>query len=211
MKLVLIGARKDGQAQLVLDLLSINGSHEVVAFLDETPLLWNTMVHNIPVLGPPAAIDKAVAIGATAGLVSIGSGAARERLGAPIVAAGLELVTLVHPRAYVAPSATLGRGVFVGPMAVVGTGAVIEDSVLVGPTAFVSHHVRIGACSSVSGHASVGGRSRVGCRAVLGLGAIILPGITVGDDAVVGAGSVVTHDVSPGATVAGVPARVLKR
>ncbi|TMG79986.1 MAG: hypothetical protein E6H74_15400 [Betaproteobacteria bacterium] len=57
----------------------------------------------------------------------------------------------------------------------------------------------------------VGGRSRVGCRAFLGLGAIILPGITVGDDAVVGAGSVVTHDVSPGATVAGVPARVLKR
>ena len=40
----------------------------------------------------------------------------------------------------------------------------------------------------------------------IGGGAIILPGVTIGDDAVVGAGSVVTHDVPPGARVAGNPA-----
>jgi maltose O-acetyltransferase len=40
-------------------------------------------------------------------------------------------------------------------------------------------------------------------------GAILLPGVTVADDAVIGAGSVVTRDVVPGATVAGNPARPL--
>jgi acetyltransferase-like isoleucine patch superfamily enzyme len=41
----------------------------------------------------------------------------------------------------------------------------------------------------------------------IGVGAIILPGVTVGRAAQVGAGAVVTRDVAPGAVVAGVPAR----
>ncbi len=41
----------------------------------------------------------------------------------------------------------------------------------------------------------------------IGGGAIILPGVTIGDDAVIGAGSVVTRDVPAGATVVGNPAR----
>ena len=50
---------------------------------------------------------------------------------------------------------------------------------------------------------------KIGAFAWIGGGAIILPGVTVGEDAVVGAGSIVTHDVPPGATVAGNPARLL--
>lgn len=43
----------------------------------------------------------------------------------------------------------------------------------------------------------------------IGAGAIILPGVTIGRRAVVAAGAVVSKDVAPGATVAGVPARPL--
>src|SRR5689334_1516722 len=48
----------------------------------------------------------------------------------------------------------------------------------------------------------------IGRNVWIGGGAIILPGITVGDDAIIGAGSVVTRDVPPSATVVGNPARV---
>jgi maltose O-acetyltransferase len=48
---------------------------------------------------------------------------------------------------------------------------------------------------------------RIGQNVWIGGGAIILPGVTIGDDAVVGAGSVVTRNVRPGATVVGNPAR----
>jgi maltose O-acetyltransferase len=47
----------------------------------------------------------------------------------------------------------------------------------------------------------------IGRNVWIGGGAIILPGVTVGDDAIIGAGSVVTRDVAPGATVVGNPAR----
>ncbi|MBI6923145.1 MULTISPECIES: sugar O-acetyltransferase [Pseudomonas] len=48
----------------------------------------------------------------------------------------------------------------------------------------------------------------IGNNVWIGGGAIILPGVRIGDDAVVGAGSVVTRDVPPGATVVGNPARI---
>lgn len=47
----------------------------------------------------------------------------------------------------------------------------------------------------------------IGNNVWIGGGAIILPGVRIGDDAVVGAGSVVTHDVPAGGRVAGNPAR----
>ena len=49
---------------------------------------------------------------------------------------------------------------------------------------------------------------RIGANCWIGGGAIILPGVTIGDDAIVGAGSVVTRDVPDGATVLGNPARI---
>jgi maltose O-acetyltransferase len=47
----------------------------------------------------------------------------------------------------------------------------------------------------------------IGRNVWIGGGAIILPGVTVGDDAIIGAGSVVTRDVAAGKTVFGNPAR----
>ena len=52
---------------------------------------------------------------------------------------------------------------------------------------------------------------RIGQNVWIGAGALILPGMTIGDDALIGAGSVVTRDVAPGITVAGNPARPLSQ
>lgn len=54
-------------------------------------------------------------------------------------------------------------------------------------------------------------RTVIGCYVVLFAGAIITPGVTIGDGAIVAAGAVVTCDIPPGEIWGGVPARFIKR
>ena len=50
----------------------------------------------------------------------------------------------------------------------------------------------------------------IGSDVTIGVNAIILPGVKIGDGVIIGAGAVVTCDIPPFAVVAGVPARVLR-
>ena len=51
---------------------------------------------------------------------------------------------------------------------------------------------------------------RIGSNVWIGAGAILLPGVTVGENSVIGAGSVVTHDIPPNVVAVGNPCRVLR-
>lgn len=52
--------------------------------------------------------------------------------------------------------------------------------------------------------------TRIGKRCFIGVNAIIMPGVTIGDEVIVGAGSVVTKDVPSNCIVAGNPAKIIK-
>jgi serine acetyltransferase len=80
----------------------------------------------------------------------------------------------------------------------VNTGAIVEHECEVGEAV----HVAPGAC--------LAGRVRVGACAFVGVGAQVIQCLSVGEGATIGAGAVVIGDVPEGATVVGVPARVVK-
>jgi putative colanic acid biosynthesis acetyltransferase WcaB len=84
-----------------------------------------------------------------------------------------------------------------------GTGLVVNDHSVIGRNVKLRHGVTIG-------HAVEGGPCPTLEDGVdVGAGAIILGGITIGENAKIGAGSVVTRSVPPGARVVGNPARIL--
>lgn len=87
----------------------------------------------------------------------------------------------------------------------------IGDNTQIGPMVQIltADHPR-DAATRDSG-AEFGQPIHIGRNVWIGGGAIILPGVTLGDDVVVGAGAVVTRDVAPGLTVAGNPARPLQK
>jgi maltose O-acetyltransferase len=107
----------------------------------------------------------------------------------------------------------LGRGVFLnfGCMVLDVVAVEIGDLTQIGPGVQIltPDHPR-GPAERRSG-LEFGRPIRIGANVWIGGGAILLPGVTVGDDAIIGAGGVVTRDVAPGATVGGNPARPVGR
>ncbi|PZP33936.1 MAG: maltose acetyltransferase [Roseateles depolymerans] len=105
----------------------------------------------------------------------------------------------------------LGRGVFMnfGCVVLDVVGVEIGDMTQIGPGVQIltADHPRDPALRAQG--LEFGRSIRIGRNVWIGGGALIMPGVTIGDDALIGAGSVVTRDVPAGATVVGNPARVL--
>ena len=97
------------------------------------------------------------------------------------------------------PGAKLGRGVFIDH----GMGVVIGETAEVGDDVTIYQGVTLG------GTGKQGGKRHptVGDRVVVGTGSQVLGAITVGEDAKIGAGSIVVRDVPPRSTVVGNPGR----
>lgn len=84
----------------------------------------------------------------------------------------------------------------------------IEDGVNIGPGAMIVAHDSSYHCINPE-VPILFGRVTIRKNGYIGARAVILPGVTVGEGAIVAAGAVVTKDVAPGTIVAGVPAKYL--
>jgi acetyltransferase-like isoleucine patch superfamily enzyme len=107
----------------------------------------------------------------------------------------------------------IGSHVWIGPQAYMDARDVIlEDYVGWGPGAKLlgSEHTAIPADIPIVHTDLEINPVRIRAWADIGTNSTILPGVTIGKGAIVGAGAVVTHDVSPFAIVAGVPARFMR-
>lgn len=204
-KIVIVGA--GDHAKVVVEALTAQADRfQIVGLVDPNAKTGSVM--GFPVLGDDGLLPDLRAGGVNAAVIGVGSNVLRIKLGDMARAMGFELPAIVHPAAWVSPSAQLGAGVSVMARAIVGTLARLEDLVILNSGAIVEHDNRIGAGTHIAPGATLAGAVRVGQRVLLGAGCTVCPYVSIGDDVVVGAGSVVVEDIPSGVTVCGVPARV---
>jgi acetyltransferase-like isoleucine patch superfamily enzyme len=109
----------------------------------------------------------------------------------------------------------IGNRVVIGPFSVIWASEharlVIEDDVLLGPhvTLLTANHGIRAVDRPIRDQPQVEREIRIARGAWIGAQAVVLPGVTVGEGAVVAAGAVVNRDVRPFEIVGGVPARTI--
>jgi sugar O-acyltransferase (sialic acid O-acetyltransferase NeuD family) len=203
--MILIGARMDGHAGVVLDTLNELG-YKLIGFIDNTPGLVGTKVAGVPVIGSSDDIEK-MKIPSAAIHIAIGDNVARGKIYQTLKKIGIKVETLIHPAAIVSRNAEVKEGSFVGPRAVINNGAIISEAVLINTGAIIEHDNRIGFSAHMAPGTKTAGRVKVSEFAFVGVGATILPDITIGSGAMIGAGAIVVKDVPARTTVIGYAAK----
>jgi len=208
-RLILIGG--GGHALVVAEAAQLAG-YSLEGFLDDNP--HGKLAPDgdrrpaAPWLGKledPAAIQQRLDAGAR-WIVAVGDLTIRARILLGMARRSAGAASVVHPEAFISPTATIGPGTYIGPGAVVHSRAVIGPHAIINSGAIVEHDCTIGENAHIGPGAVIGGSVTIGSNVLIGLGARVLPNLTIGQGGVVGAGGVVVRSVKPGAVVVGVPA-----
>lgn len=210
-EMIIIGAGT--HACVVHDILSeMRDAPDVAGFIDvySNPDLLDAKLDGLPVIGDGSVLEDVYKKGVHKAIVALGDNALRSEWFGRAVALGFEIVSAIHPFAYVSRWAKLGRGAMVSPGAVICTGAELGEAVIVNTSASVDHDCNIGAFCHVAPGANIAGNVIIGELSQIGIGACVRQRITIGRECMVGAGAAVVEDVEDGSVVAGVPAKALE-
>lgn len=205
--LLILGA--GGHAKVVADILMSQGI-QVLGFLDDDPDLWGETRLGLPVLG---AIVRHSEYETDGLIIGIGDNLVRRSIAQRLDAQSQRLRwrNAVHPRATIANSARLGRGIVVGAGAVINPDAILGDHVVINTGATVDHDCIIGAFAHIAPGAHLAGGVIVGEGALLGVGSSLIPNVKVGEWTTVKAGSVVVSDLYAKSIAYDVPAKTEKQ
>lgn len=142
-------------------------------------------------------------------VVAIGNNSIRYHKQSELEQNGARIISIIHPSAIVSDFAQIGKGVVVLAGAVINAGAIIGDACIINSNSVVEHDCDLKAAVHISPGANIAGGVSIGIRSWIGIGSSVKQMIRIGNDVIVGAGSVVIKDILDNLVVAGVPAKPL--
>jgi sugar O-acyltransferase (sialic acid O-acetyltransferase NeuD family) len=211
-KVVILGARIDGHAKVVLEIIEAEGKYEVVGFIDDNLFEKGGSIRNIPVIGKTSdLLELKHKFGLYGAIVAIGNNPQRRKLGDKIQEAGLQLINAIHPSVHIDSDVVFGMGNCFCQGVIIVTGTRIGNCVNVHTGATIDHDNIIEDGANLGPGVHTSGRVTICRDAFLGAGTLVIPDGYVGEGAITGAGTVVIRPVPPYTKVVGVPARVIEK
>ncbi|MFZ2348901.1 MAG: acetyltransferase [Candidatus Bipolaricaulis anaerobius] len=193
-----------GHAKVVLSTL-VEAGIPVAGIFDDDLQKQGLVLMGHKVIGT---ISAAKAMPSQTGVIAIGANQIRQTLARELV--DWKWLRVVHPKAYIHPSAILGPGTVVFAGAVVQPDTHVGAHVIINTGATVDHDCVIGDFVHLAPGVHLAGNVTVEEGAFIGMGAVVLPGVRVGAWDVVGAGAAVVEDLPPRVTAVGIPAKPLR-
>ena len=184
-RLLIIGA--GGHGRSVADAAELSGTFELVGFLDDALRIGEKVLMGsvLGAIGNLSQLDS-YRVGCDQAIVAVGNNTVREKLMQQLIDAGFDMATVIHPRAFVSPSAVVRIGSAVMAGAIVGTEAQLGVGVIVNCGAVIDHHAKVGDFGHLGVSACMAG------GAILGPSAWLQAGCALGYGVEVPAGAVLT-------------------
>ncbi|MCC8150395.1 MAG: acetyltransferase [Lachnospiraceae bacterium] len=198
-RLLIIGA--SGHGKVVADIAAHCG-YKDIAFLDDDTLIKSCMKY--PVVGVLSDAEKYIDADF---FVAIGNPNVREKVQEKL--AGMNIVSLVHPDAVIAPDVIIGKGTAVMAGVVINPETSIGDGCIINAGATVDHDNKIENFVHVSVGSHLAGTVTVGRSTWIGAGTVVSNNVNICGGCMVGAGAVVVKDISEPGTYVGVPAKLI--
>lgn len=203
-KLVLIGA--GGYAKSVIDSIDCY-NYKLVGFIDEFSEKKEHLGY--PIIGK--SLDSLEYSESYVFFIAIGNNIKRKIWYDRLTESNLRLINVVDKTAIVSPMSKIGNGCFVGKMAIINSHAMIGNNCIINTKSLVEHGCNVADHVNLSTNSVINGDVIVGSGSFVGSCSITIGQITIGEWSTIGAGAVVTKNVGDNVTVAGVPAKVIKK
>ncbi len=142
-------------------------------------------------------------------LIGIGENNIREKVFNNIIKRGREVKTLKSTSSFISKYSTIGNGTFVSSNVTINASSRIGMNVILNTGCIVEHDCKIENSVHIAPGAVLAGNVTIGERSFIGANAVLKQGIVIGKDVIVGAGTVVLHDIPDNMKIVGNPSRFI--
>lgn len=208
---VIIGA--SGHGSVVLDCILKEGKYNVIGFVDNIKkegryhcgykILGNE--YNLPHL-----VDKYNLHG---GIIAIGDNWVRKKVFDKItqIVPNFNFISTVHPDASIGLGVSMGKGTVIMPGAHVNVNCKIGDFCIVNTNSSIDHDGEMGQYASIAPGCCAGGNVSLGAFSAICLGTNVIENITIAEQTIIGAGSLVVSDIEDHVVAYGSPAKIIRQ
>jgi sugar O-acyltransferase (sialic acid O-acetyltransferase NeuD family) len=208
--IVLIGG--GNQVQYTIDIVEKENKYKIVGIIDSIKEI-GTQLYGYTIIGRQEDLNELInTYNIDGGIISIGDNWSRYYVYESIkkIKPDFQYVNAIHPSISIGNNVTLGVGIVAMAGCIINPGSVIGNFCFFATGAQIEHDCIIDDYASVSAGSVMGGHVKLGKLSAITLGVTVVDRISIGENTVIGAGSVVLKSLPDDVLVYGNPAKIIR-
>lgn len=201
-----------GHAKMIVDVIEKNKSHNIMGFIDTyKPLGYQ--LNSYKVIGRLEDLKELTkSLNIEGIIIAIGDNFTRQKVFNNIksILPKVQFETVVHPTATLAEDINIGEGSVIMAKAVINSGAKVGKFCIINTASTLGHDSVMSDFSSLASGVTVAGTVKIGICSAICLRSIIIQNVEIGNNTVIGAGSLVLQSIGDLKTAFGNPVKIIK-
>ena len=208
--IVIIGS--SWHAKVVIDIVQKENRYQIAGLVDRYRTVGEQSL-GYRILGQEEDLPELIRVHSIKGaIIAIGDNFIRSKVATLVreMCPDLPFVRAIHPTASIATEVSMGEGTVVMAGVAINPCTAVGRFCILNTRSSLDHDSVMDEFSSLAPGATTGGNCRIGKYSAISIGAVLIHGVEIGDDSVVGAASLVTTSIESCVVAYGTPAKTIR-